>query len=212
MIRVHIVDDHPIAISGLKNMLLGFTHIQVTACFVTGADLLNGLKKEQPDVLLLDMLLPDIKGADLAATVTQLYPHVRILTITSLDAPTHVKTMMRSGCKGYITKHAEQEIVRQAIEAVYAGEEFLEPFLKEQMLQYMLKTGKQQKQRFPVLTRREKEVLELVVREFSNQEIADKLFLSLRTVENHRFNLQQKLEVKNTVGLVKAALQMGIVF
>ncbi len=215
MINVALADDHPMVISGLTNMLHPFPHINVAQVYTTGGALLEGLKKVQPDVLLLDVLLPDMKGPELAQIITGKYPTVRILAITSLDAPVHVKSMIRNGSKGYLLKNTGQETLVEAIETVYKGQEFIEPMLKEQMLQNLLHYKKKEGSAYsndkPVLTRREKEVLQLVVQEYSNQEIADQLCISLRTVENHRFNLQQKLNVKNTVGLVKVAIQMGLV-
>jgi len=214
-INITIVDDHPMVISGLKNMLGPFEHIQVISSFPDGEALLEGLKIKQPDVLLLDILMPGMAGAEVAEIICRTYPDIKILAITSLNAPVHIKTMMRRGCKGYLLKNTDQEVLVKAIESVCRDEIFIEPELKELMLQNMLnfkaKEAPAPKGKMPALTRREKEVLQLIVQEYSNQEISEKLFLSVRTIENHRFNLQQKLEVKNTVGLVKIAIQMGLV-
>ena len=184
--------------------------IIVEGTYETGAALLEGLKQNQPDVLLLDVLLPDYKGQDLAETVSKLYPDIKIMAITSLDAPLYVKSMMRHGCRGYILKNTRLKPLVHAIQQVYQGETYIEPSLREQMMQHMLQLKKSPASRSPTLTQREKEILKLIVAEYSNQEIADKLYISLRTVENHRFSLLQKLEVKNAVGLVKAALQLGL--
>ncbi len=214
-IRVTIADDHPMVISGIQNMLAPFNHIRIISSYTNGADLLEGLKTEQPDVLLLDILMPDANGPEIANTVSKTYPDIRILAITSLNAPTHIKSMMRNGCKGYLLKNTDQKILVEALETVYEGREYIEPMLKEQMLRNMLQFKERQDthntDKLPLLTRREKEILQLIIQEYSNQEIADKLFLSLRTVENHRFNIQQKLDTKNTVGMVKIAIQMGLV-
>ncbi|HET8572854.1 MAG TPA: response regulator transcription factor [Edaphocola sp.] len=214
-INISIVDDHPMVVSGLKNMLEPFRHIRVISTFANGDDLLKGLRTKQPDVLLLDILMPGIQGAEVAEMITRLYPAIKILAITSLNAPVHIKSMIRHGCKGYLLKNTDQDILVKAIETVYGDKEFIEPALKEQMLQNMLnfkaKDAPAHSGKVPALTRREKEVLQLIVQEYSNQEISEKLFLSIRTIENHRFNLQQKLAVKNTVGLVKIAIQMGLV-
>lgn len=209
-IKVIITDDHPLAIAGLKNMLQAFSHIHVIAAYTSAEALLEGLQTEQPDVLLLDILMPDKKGTEVTDIISQHYPAIKMLAVTSLDAPVYIKHMMRNGCKGYLLKSVEQDTLAQAIEALHRGEEFIQPQLKEQMLQNMLHFKKQQPGDIPSLTRREKEILELIVKEYSNQQIADQLYISLRTVENHRFNLQQKLEVKNAIGLIKIAIQMGL--
>lgn len=214
-INISIVDDHPMVISGLENMLKPFDHINIISTYSNGVDLLEGLKSLRPDVILLDILMPEMQGAEIAQLVTKSYPTINILAITSLNAPTHLKSMMRSGCKGYLLKNTDQKVLVEALETVYRGEEFIEPVLKEQIFKNMFKYKQQQGSLSPdevaVLTRREKEILQLIAQEYSNQEIADKLYISLRTVENHRFNLHQKLEVKNTIGLMKVAIQMGLV-
>jgi DNA-binding NarL/FixJ family response regulator len=211
-IKVVITDDHPLAIGGIENMLQACDHIRVTGSFTSGAELLRYLEKEAPDVILLDILMPDLSGQELAALIRQQYPSIRILALTSLDAPYYVKSMMRRGCSGYLLKNTDRQTLIHAIEAVHNGEEFIEPALKELMLQNVMKGRRSHLTPLvPTLTQREKEVLQLIVEECTSQEIADRLFISLRTVEGHRLNLLQKLDAKNTVGLVKAALQMGLI-
>lgn len=210
-IKVAITDDHPLAVAGLQNMLASCSHIFVQNTYYNGADLLRGLETTQPDVLLLDVILPDIKGSELAAMIHSRYPAIKILAITSLDAPVHVKAMLRNGCTGYLLKNTDVQTLIHAIEEVNEGREYIEPSIKEQMLQNVLHFRKNTNIKKPTLTRRETEILHLIIEENTNQEIADKLFLSLRTIENHRFSLFQKLDVKNTVGLVKVAIQLGLI-
>lgn len=216
-ISIFITDDHPLAITGLMNMLLPYKHISVTGTFVSGAALLGGLQQAQPDILLLDILLPDTNGKELAQLITTTYPHIRIIAITSLDAPTHVKSMMRNGCKGFLLKNIDQSTLVEAIDTVYGGGEYIESSLKEQMLGNILNFRKRmeteggERIKAPRLTNREKDVLDLIVKEYSNQEIADQLFLSIRTVERHRFNLMRKFDAKSPIGLLKSAIELGLV-
>lgn len=209
-ITVAIVDDHPLAITGLRNMLLDYDHIKVTHTYLDGSTLLEGLRQQQPDVLLMDIQLPDIPGEELAMMVHQTWPEVRILVITSQDATVQIKRMLRIGCKGYLLKNTDIDTLVGAIEEVYQGNEFIEPSLKERMLRNLIHFRKPE-QKAPTLTRRELEILQLIIAEHTNQEIADKLFLSLRTVEKHRFSLLQKLDARNTAGLVKTAIEMGLI-
>lgn len=209
-ITVAIVDDHPLATAGLRNMLGTSEHIVVTSSYHSGKDALEGLQKEPPDVLLLDIQLPDIKGEDLAARISKTWPKIKIIAITSLDAPTYIKAMMRNGCKGYLLKNSDVDTLVLAIETVYEDKEFIELSLKEQMVQNMLQYRKTDR-KGPTLTRRENEVLQLIVAEYTNLEIADKLSLSLRTIEKHRFSLLHKLNAKNTAGLVKTAIEFGYI-
>jgi DNA-binding NarL/FixJ family response regulator len=208
-IKIVIVDDHNVVVSGLQNMLRDHAHIQVISTYNSGSELLEGLKKQQPDVLLLDIQLPDITGDELTSTVTAQYPDIGILIMTGFDTTYHVKNLLQKGAQGYLLKNTAEATLIEAIEAVAAGSQFIDPSLREQLLQDLLKNKKQVSGK-PVLSRREKDVLTLIMEEYTSQEIADKLFLSLRTVENYRINLLQKLHVKNTAGLVKVAIQMGL--
>jgi two-component system secretion response regulator SsrB len=211
-IKIAITDDHPLAISGLQNMLSSDKSIVVCGAYESGKALLEGLLVQLPDVLLLDIELPDYKGYDLAEIIRKNHPSVKILAITSYDAPILVKRMIKHGCLGYILKNTRVKDLLHAIQQVYEGIEYIEPALKEQMIlpQYKYKSVSSNL-KVPTLTQREKEILKMIVEEYTNQEIAAKLFLSLRTVENHRFSLLQKLDVKNSIGLVRVAIQLGMV-
>ncbi len=209
-IRVAIIDDHPLATTGLRNMLAGNNDILVTESYHNGQAAMEGLRQNQPDVLLLDILLPDIKGEELAAKIKNTWPDVRIIAITSLDAPIHIKLMMRNGCIGYLLKNTDVDTLIEAVKSVYHNEEYIEPKLKERMIQNIIQFRRND-MKPPVLTRREIEILQLIVAEHTNQEIAQKLHLSTRTVEKHRFSLLQKLDVKNTAGLVKTAIEFGYI-
>ncbi len=210
-ISIAIVDDHPLAINGLSNMLAkAKKSILVQNTYLNGKALLDGLKTQVPDVLLMDLQLPDIGGEQLAEIITQSWPAIQIIVITSLDAPIHIRTMMRKGCKGYLLKNVDLKTLTHAIEQVHEGQEFIQPELKEQMVQHMLQVRKNIPT-LPTLTRREQEILQLISEELTNAEIADKLHVSLRTVEKHRFTLMQKLDSKNTAGLVKVGLKLGLI-
>jgi len=209
-LTVTIADDHPLAINGLKNMLQEDPDIRIISEFETGESLLKGLEEQRPDVLLLDIHLPDINGMELAAIISKKHPEINILAITSYDTPAFVKAMIRNGCKGYILKNTRVNELKEAIKTVATGAVFIAHALKEQMLQNILQFKKQPGIQQPVLTKREKQVLQLIMEEYTSQEIADKLFLSLRTVENHRNSLLHKLKVKNSAGLVRAAIESGL--
>jgi len=191
-------------------MLSSYEQVLVTETYPSGTALLEGLKTEQPDVLLIDVLLPDKSGKELAPLIVEKYPSIRMIALTSLDSPAVIKSMMQRGCLGFLLKDTTEETLVAAIEHVYRGLEFIEPSLKEYMFQNMLRYRKTGQQVMPELTTREKEVLRLIVAEYTTQQIADKLFISFRTAENHRYSILQKLDVKNTAGLVKLAIQMGL--
>ncbi len=212
-IYITITDDHPLVISGLTTLLHAYPHIVVQGTHLTAASLMEGLAFHQPDVLLLDILLPDQTGKELVPQILKAFPAMKILILTSLDAPAMVTTMLRRGCKGYLLKGAGPHTLAEAIETVHRGQEYIEPALKEQLLQNVIHYKQQPQEHFvlPELTQREKEVLSLIASEYTTKEIAEKLFISYRTAENHRCNLIQKLDVKNTVGLLKVAIQLGLI-
>lgn len=211
MIRVALTDDHPLVIDGLVNALKGAENIVLTDTFNSGAELLKGLQSQPVDVLLLDLQLPDKNGNELVPILLQQYPNLNILILSGIESSPYIKEMMQKGCKGYLLKsNTDKPILLAAIKEVYEGRLYIEAALKEQLLHEMLIAKRRSDRMNPRITQREREVLNLIMEELSNQEIADKLHISLRTVETHRYNLLQKLDVKNTAGLLRAARQMGM--
>ncbi len=210
-IKVVITDDHPLVITGLKNVISSAEHIECMGCYTSGHALLTALAETQPDVLLLDMQLPDITGHELAGKVLKLYPDIRIIILTSMEATHQVEDMMQIGCMGYLLKSTtDHSRLIQAIEQAYNGEYFLDDALSRQLLSNIIKKKKQADDLGALLTRREKEVLQLITDELTNQEIAESLSVSIRTIECHRLSLLHKLQAKNTAGLVKKAIEMRL--
>lgn len=211
-INIAIVDDHPMVLVGLLGILKPYKHIKTIATYTNAAELLTGLAGQQPDVLLLDISLPDQSGKDILPQIISAYPNMRVLVLTSLDAPAMVNSMMRKGSKGFLLKGAGATTLVEAIETVYRKEEYLDPALKEVLFKNLSNYKSQQApSQIPKLSPREKEILTLIAREYTAKEIAEELFIGIRTAEKHRYHLIQKLDVKNTAGLVKVAIQMGLI-
>jgi DNA-binding NarL/FixJ family response regulator len=206
MIRVAIVDDQVIILNGLQKILADAPHVKIEGVYNNGDDLLEAMEKNIPDVLLLDIQMPGKSGPELAVIIAKKYPNVKMIALTNVDVISQVKQMLQKGCLGYLLKDVSPEILLKAIETVHNGQQFLKEDFKTQLLNSL--SGNESNH---LITRREKEILKLIVEENTNQDIAGKLFLSLRTVENHRNNLLQKLQVKNTAGLVKIAIQEGLI-
>lgn len=206
MIDVIITDDQQIILNGLQKILAEASDIRLLGAYANGEDLLEALKHQAPQVLLLDIYMPGKNGIELAGIISKSHPAVNIIALTNVDIIPQVKKMLQQGAAGYLLKDAAPEIIIDAIRKVAGGEKYLYADLQRQIMNNLFEPKSTH-----VITRREKEILQLVVDEFTNQEIAEKLFLSLRTVENHRNNLLQKLGVKNTAGLVKAAISQGLV-
>lgn len=208
-IRIAIADDHPLVVEGLRNILPMFPHIILCGAFPTGTELMKGLEKELPDVLLLDIHLPDKTGDELAPLILKKYPQLKILTLTNFDSTIYVNNMLGNGVLGYILKTATNEELIQAIEMVNQGKEYITDAMKEKM-QYVDNKIRKAFSSRASLTPREKEILQLVVDGFTNPEIAQKLFLSIKTVDNYRTNIMMKLDVNNAAALVTKALRTGL--
>jgi DNA-binding NarL/FixJ family response regulator len=210
MIRIAIADDHLLVINGLKAMISTDPQVHVLFAASSGKELLELLQQEIPDVLLLDIQIPDISGIDLCKEVHQRHPSIKIIALTSFDGLSYVKQMMRGGASGYLLKNVDAATLLRAINSVSEGKQFIDAHLQEALLDSVVSGKKTSVMEIP-LTKRETEILALIAQEYSNQQIADKLFISLRTVHSHRINLNQKLGVHNTAGLVIEAFKRGLV-
>ncbi len=210
-IKIAIADDHTIVAESLGKMLSKQPGMSVVASYGTGTALLEGLKMQQPDVLLLDIHFPDSTGNELVRMIKPLYPDLKILAITSVDDPYNVQDMMQQGCSGYVHKTVTSAMLVEAIETIHAGGEFLQPSLKEGLLKTILYPDNSKNLRSIQLTSREQEILALICEGLTNMEISDKLYLSHRTIEYNRMILYQKFGVKNTASLVKLAVQHGLI-
>lgn len=209
MITLGIVDDHSLIINGLAHMLADQPYYPILFTATDGKQLMAELERAVPDVLLLDIELPDSNGIELCAAVLKKHPALHIIALTNHDEVVYVRKMMRSGARGYLLKGTDKNNLLAAIDTVWQGQTFLDRQIEQAIVQQTIavkRTSVEVK-----LTKRENEILALIAGEYSNQEIADKLFLSVRTVESHRHSLNQKLNIKSAAGLVKEALLRGLV-
>lgn len=208
-LKIAIADDHELIIRGFESMLQTFTDCTLIFTALSGESLLDQLARQQPDILLLDIQLPDQNGVDLCKIISGKYPAVRIMALTNLEETHYVKKMLRNGASGYLLKSADPATLLKALDTLSKGEQFIDDRLQKMLLAESI-TGKKKNTQV-LLTRRETEILRLIAEEYTNQQIADKLFISLRTVETHRLNISQKLNVKNTAGLVREAYLRNLV-
>ena len=209
-IEVAILDDHPMVLEGLGNMLTSATDISLNGAYLNAKDLLHGLQQSLPDILLLDIQMPDKNGDDQVQDILTLYPSLKIIALTNIDAPLYVHNMLRLGVEGYLLKTVAPQQLVATIKTVYHGRRVIDPSLEGRLLEF---TNKMKRETYlkPRLTQREQEVLQYIADGCSSQEIAEKLFISIRTVEYYRFNILLKMDVKNTAMLIRKALSMGIV-
>jgi DNA-binding NarL/FixJ family response regulator len=209
-IRIGIVDDHQVVINGLTDMLSAFDHLAVSVMATAGKELIDSLEKDQPDVLIMDIQMPQMDGITLGKQIKKLYPKIKIIAFSSFDDSHYIKQIMRSSASGYLLKNAEKETLIEAINTVMEGGEYLDEHIRKMLLQESI-TG-QKRSMFEVpLTVREIEIIKMIVDGDTNQQIGEKLFISPRTVEKHRLNINQKLDVNNTAGLIREAFKRGLI-
>jgi DNA-binding NarL/FixJ family response regulator len=209
-INVAVIDDHQVVINGLAAMLASRHDVRIVYTTTDAEELQNFLSRNETDVLLMDIQMPGIGGIELCKLVLKKTPEVKIIAFSSFDDSHFVKQVMRNGASGYLLKNTDSETLVAAIQAVVNGEEFIDESIRKILLHESLKGQRRSIFDIP-LTKREKEILKHVAEGLSNQEIADKLFISMRTVETHRLNLSQKLAAKNTASLVREAIKRGLI-
>lgn len=211
-IQLAIADDHHLIISSIENAVKDTGYIVVCGTYTNGDDLITGLESVRPDVLLLDYHLPGQNGAQVARYITYHYSDIKIIGLTGFDKPGLSTEMLESGCMGYLLKtSANTDTIIEAIDTVYAGKMFVDSVLRNKFANNVRDNYIKSQFQALKLTNRELEVLKYIVEELSSHEIAEKLFISKRTVDNHRTSIIMKTGVKNTVGLIKFAIEMHLV-
>ena len=204
-IKIFIVDDHYMVIEGIHSLLQNEKNIEWMGHATNAASCIAFLQQQTPDVILMDINLPDKSGIDLCREVKEKFPGIFILGLSTFNQQSFIEKMIGSGASGYILKNATQEELMEGIETVLKGKQFLS-------FDAALALRKPDtNNNIPVITRREKEVLELIADGMTNNEIAQKLFISTTTVDTHRKNLLAKFEAKNIASLIKVAVQQHMI-
>ncbi|MEZ4875486.1 MAG: response regulator transcription factor [Flavobacteriaceae bacterium] len=208
MIKVLIVDDHKMVIDGMELLLQNQPGIEVIGTALSGEDGIEILHSKNPNVVLLDINMPGMNGIDTCKQMLKINPSIKVIAISMHKESSLIKLMLSSGAKGYVLKNAGQDEVIEAIQEVHKGKMYLDETVNEIIVNSVSKMGETHSQSpFPSLSRREKEILTLILEEFTTQEIAEKLFISFGTVETHRRNMLIKTGARNTAGLVRIALE-----
>ncbi len=210
MIRVMIADDHNMFVEGVESILDGIDDIQVVSKCYTGPEVFEKLATIPADVILLDINLPVMNGIEVCQKLNKDFPDVKVLALSMHNEESFVTEILKHGAQGYILKNTGKKELIHAIEMVNNGQSYFSEEVTETIMKSLVnqRTGsKKTTATAPKISRREKEVLDLIVKEHTTQEIADTLFISLKTVESHRRSLLTKLGVRNTAGLVRVAIE-----
>ncbi len=200
MIRVYIIDDHQMIIEGIHSLLQGEQNIEWMGSTKSPDDLMDFLTRSQPDVLLMDINLPQRSGLDLCREVKEKYPGINIIGLSTFNQPSVIRKMQENGASGYLLKDASRNEILEALQQVSKGKEYVSFSVAEALK----KSGSELL--LPALTRREKEILELIAEGLTNKKIAAKLFLDRTTINTHRKNMLTKFNVTNTAALIKIAV------
>jgi len=212
MVRILIADDHQMLIDGIRVLLEGVEAFKVVGQATNGFEVLDFIEKEPVDLIIMDINMKDMDGVAATREVKKKYPDIKILMLSMFGSKDYIEKVLRAGADGYILKNKGKEELQAAIETVMDGRSYFSPEVTERIMD-----GLQRKKTLETdpmlveLTEREKDVLKLLVQEMTSNEIAEKLCISFHTVETHRKNLISKLPVKNTVGLVKYAIDIGLI-
>ena len=204
MVRLFITDDHYMIVEGIRSLLQHESGMEWMGHAMNAASCLAFLQNQQPDIILMDINLPDKSGIDLCKEVKTLYPHIHIIGLSSFNQQSFIQKMLDNGASGYVLKNATREELVEAIEAVRQGDKFLSHEAASTV-------KRNDDGKIPVITRREKEVLALIADGLTNSEIADKLFISTTTVDTHRKNLLSKFQAKNTATLIRLAAHFQLI-
>jgi two-component system, NarL family, response regulator NreC len=204
-IRILLVDDQPIMRKGLRMIITGHKGMDVVgeAASVQGA--LEVCRDSKPDLILLDLSLRDSSGLELIPEVKVQFPHIRVLVFTMLEEGRYLRKVLASGGHGYLLKRATETELILAIQALARGEIYIDSFMTRDLLQGVIREGTEKKET-PSLSSRQKEILKMVALGYTDKQIAEKLFISIKTVESNKARIKEKLNIVERSELVQYAL------
>ena len=208
-IRILIADDHGVVAEGLKQLVEAESDMQVVALVGDGREAVQQARDTQPDVVLMDLSMPELNGADATRAILQRDPKCRVIVLSMYAQREYVRRALKAGAAGYVVKRSAAKEVVEAIRAVHAGQRYLSPRVADVVLEDY--TDDKQDDPLARLSAREREVLQLLAEGRTGAEIAQRLSLSQKTVETYRARLVEKLGIRDLAGLVRFAIQRGLV-
>lgn len=209
-LRILIADDHPVFRDGLRTLLASVPDAEVVDEATTGEQAVERALALQPDVVVMDLHMPELNGIEATRKIVGDSPHIGVLVLTMFEDDDFLFAAMRAGARGYLLKGSEQAEIVRAIRAVASGEAIFGPAVAQRLMEFFASAPGGPPQVFPELTDREREVLELIARGESNQAIATRLFLSQKTIRNHVSNIFTKLRVVDRAHAIIRAREAGL--
>ncbi len=209
-IRIILADDHTLVRAGFRALFQSIEGIEVVAEASDGREALRLIGVHQPDIILMDIAMAGLNGLEAAARVVQEFPHVRVVMLSMHANEEYVLQALRAGAMGYLLKDASVTELELAIKAVVRNETYLSPAVSKHVVEYVQRIGGEPNSR-ERLTARQREILQLIAEGRTTQEIAGTLNISVKTVESHRAQLMERLDIHDVAGLVRYAIRMGVV-
>ena len=208
-IRILIADDHGVVAEGLKQLVQAEADMEVVALVADGREAVQQARDTQPDVVLMDLSMPELNGADATRAILQRDPKCRVIVLSMYAQREYVRRALKAGAAGYVVKRSAAKEVVEAIRAVHAGQRYLSPRVADVVLEDY--AGDEREDPLARLSAREREVLQLLAEGHTGAQIAERLSLSQKTVETYRARLVEKLGIRDLAGLVRFAIQRGLV-
>ena len=215
-IRILLADDHALVRAGIRMIIQGLPGFRVIAETGDGQEAVRLARQLEPDIALLDLSMPGLNGLDAMARIAKECPAVRVVALSMHTAENYVLEALRAGAMGYVVKDAAVEELEQALNAVSAGERFLSPAVSRHVLQGYLRLAKGEAAPEPRptvdhLTPRQREILQLIAEGRSTRDIAERLSISIKTVETHRAQIMQRVDIHDVAGLTRYAIRAGLI-
>ena len=210
MIKILIVDDHKLIRDGITSFLSDSSKYEITDEVSDGLEAINSIKQNAPDLIITDLIMPNMDGMELISFVKKEFPSINIIVLSMVDETQYIRQVLKLGANGYLLKNSGIDEVKAAIDAVMKGNNYYGGDVMDAVMTQLTTGAKKKKvSRFDnafSLTKREKEILKLIIEEYNNGEIAEKLFISIRTVDAHKRNMIEKTGSKNMAGLLVWAI------
>lgn len=215
MIRIFIADDHSLVRDGVKAIISSHKRFEIAGEASEGNEAFEKISEIQPDLAIIDISMPGISGINLTKKIGQHFPDVKVMILSMHDSEDYISNALEAGALGYILKDSDKEEVITAIDKVANGETYCSKNVSQILINSFVKSRNKKSTVDPVLTpllsKREIQILRLIAKGLSNKEIATNLFISTRTVDAHRYNIMQKLQVRNTAELVMYAVNNKLI-
>jgi len=211
-IKVVLADDHEIFRDGMKLMLSKLPSVTLAGDASNGRELVKLVDDVKPDIVITDIKMPLMDGVEATKYITQHHPDIGVIALSMFDEISLIVEMLEAGASGYLVKDCDKAEIKEAIERVYQKEQYYCRHTGNKLMQVMARNARKENNKYtaPSLSDKEKEIIQLICEQYTTKEIGEKLFMSPRTVEGYRLKILEKLDAKNTVGIVIAAIKYGL--